>query len=60
MKELIHSCDVYAEPISLTYKRRRVHSTTLGGVLTIASLVIVISYFGAMVSKVVSKENVIT
>jgi hypothetical protein len=60
MKELIHSCDVYAEPISLTYKRRRVHSTTLGGILTLASLVVVLSYFATMLNKVISKENVIT
>lgn len=45
MGNFLNSCDHFADPVSLTFKGKRGHSTAFGGFISFVSTVAFVSYF---------------
>jgi hypothetical protein len=49
--------DIYAKPISLTYKGRERYSTSCGGLISLFVIVFILSLFGYYSSDLMSRSN---
>jgi hypothetical protein len=49
--------DIYAKPISLTYKGRERYSTSCGGLISLFVIVFILSLFGYYSSDLISRSN---
>lgn len=45
MGNFLNSCDHFADPVSLTFKGKRGHSTAFGGLVSLISTVALTAYF---------------
>src|SRR5687768_15343496 len=57
---LLRGIDMYGHPITLTYKNQATYKTALGGVFTIISRCLLLSYFLYQVVNIINHESTIT
>jgi len=59
MKDLhiLEKFDILSEPIKLNFKGKQMHVTKVGGVLSIATIVLILSYFLIQFIQLLQGEN---
>lgn len=53
--DVLKSIDIYGTPITLTYKGQGTFKTFVGGIFTLITLVIVMSYFLSSITSIIEK-----